>query len=941
MQTVPTGLAQILPGPSTPLTTATNSSTATGIAKASPSSALSPDLFADLVFGDSGSALVLPESPKCAVCEAVPALANPLPPQHPIAPEVTSREPVGQHPLFTTPSINAAPDPGTDLPVITSAAAQVIRYATSEDRLSLQTPTTDRSASLARQVESSVATTPRLSEPIAEEESNKAAGGIVVDVTPTARPGRPIVAPSSDRAVINPSRVPESGVPPETTTGFEKPSAPSDAPLRPDPHGDRQQPVSLFDAPPPPPVVVVQQPIIQPVADGQPVPQLTATAVPRDELRAPVSDQLQESRSRSGSSRIPWTTQPRAASSPVPVASGRPHLDSDLARLKPAQAAPAQAVAIDKSPRPQAISSTPVQSRPIVEPAANGKLKPTAAPGKDVRNIIPESVTPRLSDTQTERPVASPADAPETTPTQVNPRPARPGVVDDNPVVLERAPLRHQSAPETTVSQPTRNVSPQAKAGMPETVHVSATNEPADQSRRLSPEPKPTRHNAVSTRDSGRTEPLPAPATSQDRPPVQPQVPTSPASREVVSQPQTETQRRALLSVPTDSEPRPTRPATVVPLQPTALRRPVQEPTGPAERQPIPTRHQAPATMQSEAPVANTVVAPGKAQAPAERPIIATTERRIVPAATPIFPPVEVSATAERPAAVVASAVASSESVAVTGRPTIGRPQSSTRRPASEVRNPGPFGDPPVRTEGDLSVRPAEEPNSVVSQSADLVTPDDDVIRRAPRQIPRVADVAMPVGAVGVAATAIVTEPVDDPISTEPTEPLQTPELTRATGASVPLQHSRLDPAKMPDGVQKIAFESLVDDAHEAILSRAKILRVNESTEIEIEIDPPELGRLNIRVTRTETEFTARITVVEHSTFELLQSELHGLREALSQSSMSFGSVDIEQQGHRHQQQDSGSNKQSGRPLLDEESDRPQADRTHREDSSQSIDIRV
>ena len=52
----------------------------------------------------------------------------------------------------------------------------------------------------------------------------------------------------------------------------------------------------------------------------------------------------------------------------------------------------------------------------------------------------------------------------------------------------------------------------------------------------------------------------------------------------------------------------------------------------------------------------------------------------------------------------------------------------------------------------------------------------------------------------------------------------------------------------------------------------------------EIEIDPPELGRLNIRLTRTNGEVSARITATEAGTLELLQNELQDLRDSLAES---------------------------------------------------------
>lgn len=105
-------------------------------------------------------------------------------------------------------------------------------------------------------------------------------------------------------------------------------------------------------------------------------------------------------------------------------------------------------------------------------------------------------------------------------------------------------------------------------------------------------------------------------------------------------------------------------------------------------------------------------------------------------------------------------------------------------------------------------------------------------------------------------------------------------------------------------GSERVPFTSLVDEAAQQVMSRARTLQSDGSAEVEIEIDPPELGRLNIRLVRRDGEVSARIAATEPATLELLQNELQDLRDTLAQSGVTVTRVDVEQRGQRsHQQQ--------------------------------------
>ena len=124
------------------------------------------------------------------------------------------------------------------------------------------------------------------------------------------------------------------------------------------------------------------------------------------------------------------------------------------------------------------------------------------------------------------------------------------------------------------------------------------------------------------------------------------------------------------------------------------------------------------------------------------------------------------------------------------------------------------------------------------------------------------------------------------------------------------------------------------------IVAKARNLADNETAELEIQLDPPELGQLKIQLRRVDGEVAARITVTDPAAFELLQHELQELRENLQQSDVAFSSVDVEQDQQNRQSFDrerSGSFAREDSEPTTREAVAPQPTGS----SQQTIDIRV
>jgi len=74
---------------------------------------------------------------------------------------------------------------------------------------------------------------------------------------------------------------------------------------------------------------------------------------------------------------------------------------------------------------------------------------------------------------------------------------------------------------------------------------------------------------------------------------------------------------------------------------------------------------------------------------------------------------------------------------------------------------------------------------------------------------------------------------------------------------------------------------------------RARLLAVPESVRFEVDVQPPELGRLRISVTESEEGLVARISANHHRAFQLLEQELPALHQSLQQVGMAHVDVEV------------------------------------------------
>lgn len=209
------------------------------------------------------------------------------------------------------------------------------------------------------------------------------------------------------------------------------------------------------------------------------------------------------------------------------------------------------------------------------------------------------------------------------------------------------------------------------------------------------------------------------------------------------------------------------------------------------------------------------------------------------------------------------------------------KPFEPAGRAAVDLTDQSPVAEP---TDADATVQAAlpVQPRVPQSPSAKAGSDVTSVARRA-------ADTAL--ATAGVAVTAIE-EASENGSSSTGSQDLDSQAFSSLLQAQAQVtQASRGQRAGRQIDVNPTQFAEMPAE----IVARARNLADNETAELEIQLDPPELGQLKIQLRRVDGEVAARITVTDPAAFELLQHELQELRENLQQSDVAFSSVDVEQ----------------------------------------------
>ena len=135
--------------------------------------------------------------------------------------------------------------------------------------------------------------------------------------------------------------------------------------------------------------------------------------------------------------------------------------------------------------------------------------------------------------------------------------------------------------------------------------------------------------------------------------------------------------------------------------------------------------------------------------------------------------------------------------------------------------------------------------------------------------------------------------PEPSPAGPEATADLEIPHHSSA-GTSAELSARSFAPGSVLDGRPPL-LEQLQRTLAEHDL---KLLR-EEPQLLEVQLDPPELGRIWIRVERTQNGLAAQLAVQDANVQASLEAQMHDVRQALHESSVAFAGFEFTGQGRR------------------------------------------
>ncbi|SIO92971.1 flagellar hook-length control protein FliK [Vibrio spartinae] len=127
--------------------------------------------------------------------------------------------------------------------------------------------------------------------------------------------------------------------------------------------------------------------------------------------------------------------------------------------------------------------------------------------------------------------------------------------------------------------------------------------------------------------------------------------------------------------------------------------------------------------------------------------------------------------------------------------------------------------------------------------------------------------------------------------------------------------HIRADAAQTPTSIY-LAKDAMAADQ---LSERVQMMMSKNLKNIDIRLDPPELGRMHIRMNMSGDAATVHFTVATPQAREALEHSMPRLRDMLSQQGVQLGETSVQHQGSGHQQQGyaaSGQGQSSGRGAL-------------------------
>ncbi|MGV2989535.1 flagellar hook-length control protein FliK [Vibrio sp. E150_011] len=139
------------------------------------------------------------------------------------------------------------------------------------------------------------------------------------------------------------------------------------------------------------------------------------------------------------------------------------------------------------------------------------------------------------------------------------------------------------------------------------------------------------------------------------------------------------------------------------------------------------------------------------------------------------------------------------------------------------------------------------------------------------------------------------------PTQTLGSEPLNGLTQASAAGAALGTQALRADQAQGTTNVQS-PLVLTKENASDQVSERIQMMMAKNLKQIDIRLDPPELGRMQIRMTLNSDSATVHFTVQNQQTREMVDQSMPRLREMLSQQGIQLADTSVQQQNSGQQQ---------------------------------------
>lgn len=151
----------------------------------------------------------------------------------------------------------------------------------------------------------------------------------------------------------------------------------------------------------------------------------------------------------------------------------------------------------------------------------------------------------------------------------------------------------------------------------------------------------------------------------------------------------------------------------------------------------------------------------------------------------------------------------------------------------------------------------------------------------------------------GLAQSALVIASANERLAPRPDfTPTEPPVADAASAPPIPVfappVSERAVPAVAPNApVAPSAPLPAAEQLADALVSKAELAKRNGETEFQMRLDPPELGRLHVKLVASGDELRGQVLVADDSVRRLLESQLPELRHKLEAAGVSVQSLDV------------------------------------------------